>query len=165
MIEDLEFAIQWVPKQKDLTMYGTVNNEACRHLLTKYYLAAGRFKDAENMASSLIDGAGLSLMYEPFGTNTTTSQGESQTWKITRNVIWDLHRPENKIGAFNTECILGMPNLSEQSFVEFKSMRIFCPFWNENSTQRFMTPDGKQPIKTSHVKMVTTLRLLTGRAQ
>lgn len=147
MIEDLEFAIQWVPKQKDLTMYGTVNNEACRHLLTKYYLAAGRFKDAENMASSLIDGAGLSLMYEPFGTNTTTSQGESQTWKITRNVIWDLHRPENKIGSFNTECILGMPNLSEQSFVEFKSMRIFCPFWNENSTQRFMTPDGKQPIK------------------
>ena len=63
MIEDLEFAIKWVPKQKDLTMYGTVNNEACRHLLTKYYLAAGRFKDAEDMATSLIEGSGLSLMY------------------------------------------------------------------------------------------------------
>lgn len=140
MIEDLEFAIKWVPKQADMTYYGMVNQEACKHLLVKYYLADGRYKDAETLATDLIENHGLSLMKDPFGTNTTTSQGEQKTWKIERNVIWDLHRPENKIGSFNKECILGMPNLSEQSFVEFKSMRIFGPFWNNGSLK---TPDGK----------------------
>lgn len=144
MIEDLEFAVKWVPLQKDCRYYGMVNREACMQLLTKFYLADGRFADAENLATELIENTGHALMLEPFGTNTTQSQGEPQTWEITRNVIWDLHRPENKIGAFNKESLLGAPNLSEQSFVSHPWMRIFVPFWSDAAAK---TPDGKQAIK------------------
>lgn len=141
MIEDLEFASKWVPKQSEMQYYGMVNQEACKHLLIKFYLADGRYKDAEDVATDLINNHGLSLMTETFGTNTIGTQGEQNTWSITRNVIWDLHRPENEIGSFNKECIMGLPNLSEQSFVAFKSMRVFGPYWNDNN---IMTPDGKK---------------------
>lgn len=137
MIEDLEFAVKYVPSQKNMTYYGMVNNEACKHLLIKYYLSAGRFADAENLATDLIENSGLALMREPFGTNVPS--GEPQTWEVKRNVIWDLHRSENKIGSFNTECIMGMPNVSETSFVPYLALRIFGPFWNDGN---LMTPDG-----------------------
>ncbi len=140
MIEDLEFAVEWVPTQADTKYYGMVNKEACKHLLIKFYLADGRFKDAETLATDLIENSGLALMRESFGTNTTQTQGEPKTWKIERNVIWDLHRPENKIGAFNTEYILGAPIVSEQSFHSHPWMRIYGPFWASGD---FKAPDGK----------------------
>lgn len=144
MIEDLEFAVEWVPTQSNTKYYGMINKEACKHLLVKFYLAAGRFKDAETLATDLIEESGLSLMTTTFGTNTTETQGEPRTLKITRNVIWDLHRPENKIGSFNMEYILGMPNLSEESFVGFNSMRTFGPYWNDGNIK---TPDGKSAVQ------------------
>lgn len=143
MIEDLEFAVEWVPTQAETQYYGMITKGACQHLLIKYYLADGRFKDAENLATELIESSGYSLMYEPFGTDTRSKQTVPETWAITRNVIWDLHRPENKIGAFNKESILGAPNLSEQSFVSHPWMRIYVPFWADGSA---MTPDGKQAV-------------------
>lgn len=144
MIEDLEFAVKWVPTQAEMTHYGMINKECCKHLLVKYYLADGRFSDAENLATDLIERSGLSLMTESFGTNTTQSQGAPQTWQVTRNVIWDLHRPENKMGSFNRECILGLPNLSEQSFVGYYSNRTFGPYWNDG---KIITPDGKGAVQ------------------
>ena len=144
MIEDLEFASEWVPYQRDMDMFGQVNKEACQHLLAKFYLADGRFADAEVLATDIINNSGHELMTEPFGTNTTTSQGEPKTWPITRNVIWDLHRPENMIGNMNKETILGIPNLSEQSFLGYPWMRVFVPFWNDGSY--FKTPDGMQAV-------------------
>lgn len=146
MIEDLEFAVEKVPVQAQTKYYGMVNKEACKHLLVKFYLADNRFADAERLATDLIENSGLALMKEPFGTDTRGSQGEARTWEIERNVIWDLHRPENKIGSFNTECILGMPNLSDQSFVRYQSNRIFGPFWNDGGGK---TPDNLQAIRNT----------------
>lgn len=45
-------------------------------------------------------------MKEPFGT--FVESGEPETWKITRNVIWDLHRAENKLTSANNEVIYGI---------------------------------------------------------
>jgi hypothetical protein len=130
LVHDLEFAVQHVPLQKDMEYYGMANREACMHLLTKCYLAVGEFKKAEDMATQLISSTGHELMTQPFGND--NPGGNAQTWKITRNVIWDLHRAENKIGAANKELLMGIPNMSEQALVAFRAMRIFGPFWNGN---------------------------------
>lgn len=137
---DMENAVEWVPEQSELSYYGLVNKGACRQLLIKCYLASGRFAEAEEQADILINESGYSLMQSQFGT--FDDGGNPQTWPITRNVIWDLHRPENKAIAANTESIMVLPNSGAQSFLGFASMRIFGPFWNSANIK---TPtDGKR---------------------
>ncbi|RVT79760.1 RagB/SusD family nutrient uptake outer membrane protein [Flavobacterium sufflavum] len=136
---DMEKAVEWVPEQSQLPYKGLVNKGACRQLLIKCYLASGRFAEAEAQADILINQSGYSLMKNTFGT--FDQGGKPETWKITRNVIWDLHRPENKVIAANTEAILIMPNSGAQSFLGFASMRIFGPLWASGNLR---TPDGKQ---------------------
>ena len=135
---DMEKAVEWVPDQSKLAYVGLVNKGACRQLLIKCYLASGRFKDAETQADLLINQSGYSLMQGSFGT--FDPGGNPTTWAINRNVIWDLHRPENKVIAGNREAILVMPNGGVQSFLPFASMRIFGPNWNSGT---LTTPDGK----------------------
>ena len=124
MVEDMEFAVQWVPEQKDMKEIGLVNKGACRMLLSKLYLATGQWEKAIQQLNEVIDNSGYSLMTNTFGTFVTPFNTE--TWPIQRNVIWDLHRPENKLIAENKEVILGMPNRgigSSNSFVAFNTMR------------------------------------------
>ena len=144
LTKDMEFAVKWVPDQKNMTTIGMVNKGACRQLLTKCYLATGQFSKAEKEADTLINLSGYSLMKTTFGTS--NPGGEPKTWPITRNVIWDLHRPENKLIATNKEMIMGMPNSgsSTLSFTQFKTMRVFGPFWNATN---ITTPDGKQAVR------------------
>ena len=136
---DMEKAVEWVPEQSKLAYVGLVNKGACRQLLIKCYLASGRFKEAETQADLLINQSGYSLMQGSFGT--FDPGGNPTTWAINRNVIWDLHRPENKVIAGNREAIMVMPNGGVQSFLPFASMRIFGPNWNSGT---LTTPDGKQ---------------------
>jgi len=136
---DMEKAVEWVPEQSKLAYLGLVNKGACRQLLIKCYLASGRFKEAETQADLLINQSGYSLMQGSFGT--FDPGGNPTTWAINRNVIWDLHRPENKVIAGNREAIMVMPNGGVQSFLPFASMRIFGPNWNSGT---LTTPDGKQ---------------------
>lgn len=135
--KDMEFAVEWVPEQKDMEYYGMVNKGACRQLLIKCYLATGQFEKAEQQADILI--GQYQLMTEPFGT--FTNSGEPETWNITRNVIWDLHRPVNKAIGTNKEAIMVLPNSSDQTHTDFLTMRIFGPFWNDGKLQ---TTDGAQ---------------------
>lgn len=139
--KDMEFAVQWVPDQKEMTYTGMVNKGACRMLLIKCYLATGQFQKAKDQADILINQSGYSLMKNTFGTFYTG--GETKTWPITRNVIWDLHRPENKLLATNTEVIMGMPNRGAQSNIAFATMRIFTPLYNSANLK---SPDGKNAL-------------------
>lgn len=137
LAHDLDFAVKHCPSQSEMDTYGSPNKEACRMLLAKVYLAIGKYKEAEKQCDELITNSGLQLMREPFG---TFIQGNDQTWPIMRNVIWDLHRAENKIMATNKELIMGIVNCStlKNSIVRMTWMRIFGPFWNGNLT----CPDG-----------------------
>ncbi len=139
--KDMETAVEWVPEQKDQTFIGTVNKGACRMLLIKCYLAGGQFQKAKDQADILINQSGYALMKNNFGT--FYPGGESRTWPITRNVIWDLHRPENKLIAANTEVIMGMPNRGAQSNIAFATMRVFGPLYNSSAVQ---SPDGKNAM-------------------
>jgi hypothetical protein len=141
--KDLEFAVEWVPEQKDMTYIGMVNKGACRMLLIKCYLATGQFQKAKDQADILIDQSGYSLMQASFGS--WVQNYSPETWPVTRNVIWDLHRPENKLISANTEVIMGMPNrgATAESMIPFYTMRVFGPMWNNANIK---TPDGKNAV-------------------
>jgi hypothetical protein len=141
--KDMEFAVQWVPEQKDMPLLGRVNKGACRMLLTKCYLAIGEYAKAKEQTDILINQSGYALMMDNFGT--FNDGGEPLTWPITRNVIWDLHRAENKLIGANKEVIMGMPNRGSdaESFQQMLTMRILYPFVFDN---RIQTKDGKQAL-------------------
>lgn len=108
MVEDMEFAVQWVPEQKDMKEIGLVNKGACRMLLSKLYLATGQWEKAIQQLNEVIDNSGYSLMTNTFGTFVTPFNTE--TWPIQRNVIWIA--PNLKISCKQKikKVILGMPN-------------------------------------------------------
>jgi len=125
MKEDLEWAEQWVP---DVMDRGRVAKGAIQHLLTKINLALGEFDDAIASASRLIDGGQYSLMTERFG---------SVANDATKNVIWDLHRAENKASSINKEAILLVMDRADTDGNSgnpggMTSMRQGVPFWETN---------------------------------
>jgi len=135
--QDMEFAVEHVPAQSEMAYQGMVNQGACRQLLIKCYLANGEFQKAKEQADILINNSGYSLMTDNFGTFVNPNP---KTWNITRNVIWDLHRPENKSIADNKETIMLMPNrYGSSSFINVVFMRNLGAQWNAGGNK---TPDG-----------------------
>lgn len=130
LVYDLEFASKWVPMQKDMSYIGMVNQEACKHLLTKCYLVTGDYDKAEQTATDLINNHGLKLMTEPFGT--WQPSGNEETWKVTRNVIWDLHRTPNVCHAENKEMIMPIINSNDQNFTTYNIMRANFAHWSNS---------------------------------
>lgn len=131
MKEDLEFAEQWVPDAVDK---GAVTKGAVSHLLTKVNLALGLFDDAIASASRVIDGGVYGLMTNRFGVDAGNAA---------KNVIWDLHRPENKSLAANREALLLVIDRLEIEGNQAggtTSMRQAVPFWGSNIN----TPNGNK---------------------
>ncbi|MBD8488181.1 RagB/SusD family nutrient uptake outer membrane protein [Echinicola sp. CAU 1574] len=128
--EDLEFAEQYVPDYMDR---GRVPKGAVQHLLIKVNLALGEFDDAIAVANRLIDGGTYELMTERFGAVDNYPD---------RNVIWDLHRPENKSISANKEAILMvMDRINVDGNSDgMSSMRQAVPFWGSNIN----TPTGNK---------------------
>lgn len=131
MKQDLEFAQQWVP---DAVNRGQVTKGAVSHLLTKINLALGLFDDAIASASNVIDGGVYRLMTNRFGIDQAN---------VNRNVVWDLHRPENKSIASNTEALfltIDRPNLDGNTD-GLTLMRQALPFWG---AAHIITPNGNR---------------------
>lgn len=91
---DLESAAQWVPDQADK---GDLTKGAVLQLLTQVNLALADFDDAIQSASTLINSGVYRLMDHRFGSDKNNPN---------KNVTWDLHRPENKALAENTEALM-----------------------------------------------------------
>lgn len=144
LVKDMEFAVKWVPDQSNMEYIGMVNKGACRMLLSKLYLATGEFQKAKEQLDIIIDNSGYSLMTEPFG-EFINNYTASETWPITRNVIWDLHRPENKLISENKEVIMGLPDrgAESESFLKNYTMRALYPFYFNKTVKM---PDGKQAL-------------------
>lgn len=145
MIEgDMEKAIEWVPNQAPGTYTanykgGTVNNAACRLLLAKIYMANYKFDKALEQLNE-IENQGYALMTEPFGKEVQPLAEE--TWHVTRNVIWDLHRHENVFNDKNKELIYGLVN-SGTNLKDYRSMRAWMPFFFDGKVH---APSGKQAL-------------------
>jgi len=130
MKTDLEFAAQWVT---DNVNKGEVTKGAVNHLLTKVNLALGKFDDAIASANAVINGSPYALMTNRFG---ATRADE------TRNLIWDLHRPENKSLGENREGIFMVIDRQMDGGYDggMKIMRQAVPNWGSNIN----TPNGKK---------------------
>ncbi|HEY9487698.1 MAG TPA: RagB/SusD family nutrient uptake outer membrane protein, partial [Chryseosolibacter sp.] len=128
---DLEFAEQWVPAVVDR---GAVSKGAVSHLLTKVNLALGLFDDAIQSASNVIDGGVHALMTSRFGVDANDPS---------KNVTWDLHRPENKALAANKEGLLLVIDRLDYDGNQSggtTSMRQAVPYWGANIN----TPNGNK---------------------
>ena len=102
--KDLEYAAKWLPVKP--TARGNVSKGAANHLLTKVYLANCEFDKAIESATAVINGP-YSLMKNRFG-----SYASSKPWW---NLMWDLHRWENKNIDANTETIYATVNNRNQT--------------------------------------------------
>ncbi len=147
MIEgDMEKAVEMVPDQTvgnytESYPGGYVNKAACRMLLAKIYMANYKFEKAKEQLDILINNSGFKLMTSTFGEQ--VQPAASETWKITPNVIWDLHRGENVFDSANKELILGMPN-SGLNVAKYTVMRSLSPFV---FNAYLSSPSGKQGLK------------------
>lgn len=122
--ENLDSAKGWV---SDNVNRGEVTKGAVLHLLTKVNLALGKFDDAIASSSAIINGGAYALMRQPFGSTK-------------KNVIWDLHRPENKSLGENKEGLfLVIDRFGDGGFDGgMRIMRQAVPFWGSNIN----TPSG-----------------------
>ncbi|MBC7914532.1 MAG: RagB/SusD family nutrient uptake outer membrane protein [Pyrinomonadaceae bacterium] len=128
MKEDLDFAKLWVT---DNVNKGEVTKGAVNHLLTKINLSLGKFDDAIASANSVITGSPYQLMTARFG---------STAGDATKNVVWDLHRMDNKALATNKEAlflVIDRDNLTTTSDRGSQLMR--------NTVPAFHFPNVKTP--------------------
>ncbi len=137
---DLEFAVKHVPAQANMQYVGQVNQEACMELLIKVYLVNGEYKKAEDLATDLISNHGLHLMTQPFGT--WQPSGCETTWKVTRNVVWDLHRTPNVCNPENKETIMAIINSNDEDHLNYNVMRAMFAHWSNGVIK---DPHGTTP--------------------
>ncbi|WP_029903331.1 RagB/SusD family nutrient uptake outer membrane protein [Prevotella sp. 10(H)] len=134
MKSDMEFAVQWLPKE---VVRGGVNRAAGEHLLTKLYLAVGEFQKAVDSATRCINDNGLSLMKTRFGTNASNAS---------LDVFNDLFGEVNISDNANKEAIFVLQEryglLGNVQGNGSQRMRNYVPYWSNGAAVR--TPDGKQ---------------------
>jgi hypothetical protein len=123
---DMEFAVEWLPES---AVPGAITKGAGNHLLTKIYIANLDFDQAITAATRVINGP-YALMTDRFGQDAADPK---------RNVIWDLHRPDNRNLATNTENILSIVDRFEappgaQSRGSY-TMRHYNPSWWHNKVK------------------------------
>ncbi len=150
MKEDLDFAIQWV---KDDVLKGEVTNGAVAHLLTKVNLALGDFDGAIAAANKVIDGGRYKIMTNRFGSTANDAS---------KNVIWDLHRMDNKSISANTEALLLVIDreaLQGNTANGSQLMRNTVPAWHFNNVK---TPSGATAM-TDDVNAEIPLTRMYGR--
>ncbi|MDD4438097.1 MAG: RagB/SusD family nutrient uptake outer membrane protein [Tissierellia bacterium] len=137
MVKDLEFAVNHIADRDD---YGKENKGACRMLLIKFYLVTRDYDKAIEQANILINNSGYSLMENSFGVWENPHPNEHP---VTRNVIWDLHRPVNKAIGDNQETIMIMVNrfVNSESRLNTNFLYNMTPFWSQTDKNRgILTP-------------------------
>jgi len=123
MKTDLEYA---VTKLVDNGNKGEASKGAAAHLLTKINLAMGLFDDAIASANIAINGP-YALMTGRFGVVANDA---------TKNVVWDLHRPENKSIPTNTEAlyvVIDRETLDGATPFGSQVMRNCVPMWHNGT--------------------------------
>ncbi|MDT3402100.1 RagB/SusD family nutrient uptake outer membrane protein [Mucilaginibacter terrae] len=150
MKTDLEFA---VANLNDANAKGNVSKGAAAHLLAKVDLSLGLFDEAIAACNVAINGP-YRLMTNRFGIVATDAS---------RNVIWDLHRPENKASGANAEAlyvVLDRETLEGATPNGSQIMRNCCPMWHNGT---ILTPGLRKPGMSDAVSAEFPLTLLYGR--
>lgn len=125
--KDTEFAVTYLP---DVAVPGAISKAAGNHLLTKIALADMDFDLAITASTRVINDGTHALMTTRFG---------EDAGKSFRNLLWDLHRPNNKNLAQNKETILAIVDRFEspqgaKTLGSF-SMRHYAASWWHTSNR------------------------------
>ncbi|AYL96610.1 RagB/SusD family nutrient uptake outer membrane protein [Mucilaginibacter celer] len=150
MKTDLEFAVS---NLTDANAKGDISKGGAAHLLAKVDLALGLFDDAIAAANIAINGP-YHLMTGRFGIVANDA---------TRNVIWDLHRPENKALGSNAEAlyvVLDRETLDGATPNGSQVMRNCVPMWHNGT---ILTPGALKPGISDKVTEEFPLTLWYGR--
>jgi hypothetical protein len=139
---DLDSALLW---SSDVVNRGDVTKGAVAQLLTKVNLALGNFDAAIVSANTIINGGVYSLMTAPFGSTAAPvifNPGSITPVSLPHNVIWDLHRPENKSIGANKEGIYMIIDHFGDGGNDggMQIMRNAVPYWGTNNN----APSGKK---------------------
>ena len=86
VITDLTFAVTNLPAISAVRD-GEISNLAASHLLSEVYLAAGKYQEAVDAASTVIGNSNVTLMRTRFGSRSTVTPGD---------VYWDLFQQKNQ---------------------------------------------------------------------
>lgn len=151
MQADLKFAEQWV---LDGGNKGEVTKGAVSHLLTKVSLALGDFDGALTAANNVLNGGKYNLMRTRFGSTAADA---------TKNVVWDLHRMDNKAIAANREALFLV--IDRETLLGFtpngsQVMRNCVPAWHFTNLK---TPSGALQAIVDGVTAEIPLTLMYGR--
>jgi hypothetical protein len=150
MKTDLEFA---VANLTDANAKGEISKGGAAHLLAKVDLALGLFDDAIAAANVAINGP-YHLMTNRFG----IVAGD-----VSKNIIWDLHRPENKALGTNAEAlyvVLDRETLDGATPNGSQVMRNCVPMWHNGT---ILTPGALKPGISDKVTEEFPLTLWYGR--
>lgn len=150
MKTDLEFA---VANLTDANAKGDISKGGAAHLLAKVDLALGLFDDAIAAANVAINGP-YHLMTGRFG----IVAGDAS-----KNIIWDLHRPENKALGTNAEAlyvVLDRETLDGATPNGSQVMRNCVPMWHNGT---ILTPGALKPGISDKVTEEFPLTLWYGR--
>ena len=94
-IRDLEFAAENLP-DIDIAQSDRISNLTAYHYLAEVNLALGRWQDAIDAATVVIDHPGTALMTQRFGSRVGEVTNPSWPWANGQDVYWDLFQPENQ---------------------------------------------------------------------
>lgn len=147
MKSDLEFAQTWVT---DNVNKGEVTKGAVSHLLTKINLALGKFDDALASANNVINGGKYGMMTTRFGSTAADA---------TKNVVWDLHRMDNKAIPSNREAlflVIDRETLAGFTSLGSQVMRNTVPAWHFANVK---TPSGAQAIVDAQTAEIPLTRM------
>jgi len=150
MKTDLEFA---VANLTDANAKGDISKGGAAHLLAKVDLALGLFDDAIAACNVAINGP-YHLMTSRFGIVASDAS---------KNIIWDLHRPENKALGTNAEAlyvVLDRETLDGATPNGSQVMRNCVPMWHNGT---ILTPGALKPGISDKVTEEFPLTLWYGR--
>ncbi|RWY50839.1 RagB/SusD family nutrient uptake outer membrane protein [Mucilaginibacter gilvus] len=150
MKTDLDFAIT---KLVDNGNKGEPSKGAAAHLLAKIDLALGLFDEAIAAANVAINGP-YALMTNRFGIVASDAS---------KNVVWDLHRPENKAIASNTEAlyiVIDRETLDGATVNGSQVMRNCVPMWHNGT---ILTPGALKPGISDKITEEFPITLWYGR--
>jgi len=147
MRDDMKESVKYLPVA---AIHGKVNKAAANHLLTKIHLSLGEFDEAIQAANAVINDGVHALMTNRFGVfkdreiETEGFQAYANNGSVRLDVIYDLHRPENKSHAENKEAIFNVVDRNGFDDAGAKdqvaTMRNCTPYWNRTGVIK--TPDG-----------------------
>lgn len=139
IVQDLEFAVQWLPAVTEQKQDGRITKGAAQHLLTEVYLSTKAYDKAVAVSSDLINSGNYKLMQQRFGAKS------GQPGDVFADLFLDGNQNRSS-GNLETIYVWQFENLvlgGGSSLTGNVQIRNWAPFLT-----KIVDPDGKAMLAT-----------------